>query len=148
MTHEKEAPKMVVPFSNGSEACDWYSNNCSCCKKAWHPDPNKPTPSMKTMKEYRRIGKYCPMQFDIDDAFVTGEIPAETYQKIWPNGRWYEQPEDSNRSDSCAHWSDDNNDGFNYPKRPQKPPPANQLPLFTEFDELVKPRRLLVREIG
>ena len=119
------------PFSNGTEAMDWYCNNCETCVKAWHPDPKKGSPSYETMKKYRSQGKYCPLQFDIDDGFVSGEIPTETYRKIWPMGRM-ENPK-------CFHWSGDDRDRWTPPRKPKPVPPPNQLPLFTEFDELVKP---------
>ena len=124
----------ITPFSNGSEACDWYATNCEQCVKSWHPDWNKPPVKQKTIKSYIKSGKYCKLQYEIDMGFITGEIPAETYKQIWPKGRWYEHPEGPASTDSCFHWSGDDNDRWKPPKRPSPGPPANQLPLFTEFD--------------
>lgn len=121
--------KMIVPFSNGTEAMMWLDHNCDRCVKAFHPDMKKGWPSEKTLKEYVRIGKYCKLQYDLDIAHITSEIPIETAIQIGM--------EECGLKEQCMFYSDNENDGFNYPKQP-KPDntPNNQLVMPFILDEI------------
>lgn len=116
----------IRPFSNGSSAMIWYSENCDLCVKAYHPKDGN-YPSDATMKNYCSIGKECRFKYAIDVAFITGEIDEELAQKIGLD-----------KGGNCLLFSDDKNDGYTPPKKP-KPDntPDNQILLFSEFDELV-----------
>lgn len=48
----------VIPFSNGSESCSWYSDNCEICRTKCHNKRN------------------------IEDGFVTGDITLKTAEFI------------------------------------------------------------------
>lgn len=122
----------IKPFSNGSEAMIWYSENCELCTKAFFPK-NGEYPSDQTMKNYCSIGKECKLKYSIDLGFITGEIPLYVANQIGWNGSFL--------NENCMMFSDNSDDGFNYPKK-NKPDntPDNQLLMFSEFDELLNPK--------
>lgn len=127
-----ETETMIRPFSNGSQAMDWYYNNCEQCVKAYFPKKDGEWPSCKTMKAYCSIGKECKLKYQVDIGFITGEIPLETAKKIG-------YTEEKGFPCSCMMFSDNNDDGFKAPKRP-KPDntPDNQMVLPFLTNDILK----------
>jgi len=113
-------------FSNGTEAMNWYGENCDRCVKAFHPT-NGNFPKEKTTQSYVRSGKYCKLQYWIDIGFIEGSIPDEIATQIGKGEYGLKQ--------TCLMFSDNNNDGYNPPKRP-KPEPPNQMVMPFILDEL------------
>lgn len=123
----KPQEEKFTPFSTGTGAMIWYSNNCDLCKKAYFPKDGE-YPSDKTMKEYCRIGKECKLKYHIDFGFITGEIPLEIAEQIGIS-------ETGGLKESCMFFSDNDNDGFTPPKRP-KPEDPNQLVMPFIIDDI------------
>lgn len=123
------------PFSNGTEAMIWESENCECCSKAWYPkDANWPKES--TIRQYVRIGKYCKLQYWLHIGWIEGAIPKEIAKQIGltEKGRLKSQ---------CMFWSDKDDDGFKYPKKPKPDPTAdNQLTMPFILDEIGVPKTI------
>jgi hypothetical protein len=119
------------PFSNGTEAMMWLDGNCDRCVKAFHPNQDKGFPKKEsTMQKYVTCGKYCKLQYWIDIGFIEGTIPMEIAKQIGldENGHLKEQ---------CMFFSDNDNDGFKYPKRtPPDNTPNNQLVMPFILDEI------------
>jgi|JI9StandDraft_1071089.scaffolds.fasta_scaffold110129_2 hypothetical protein len=129
--HELEKDKKEVPFSSGTGAMMWYSNNCERCTRAWFAkDGNWPKES--TMRDYVSSGKYCILQYFIDLGFAFSEVPTTVIDVIGRN-------EHGHIKDSCMLFTDDENDGYKAPKRP-KPTPDNQmvLPFILEDYKVTK----------
>ncbi len=121
--------KMMTPFSNGTEAMCWRDENCDRCTKAFHvKDGNWPTE--KTLKQYVSIGKYCKLQYDLDMAFITSEIPITTADQIGRN-------ELGGLKSPCMFFSDNDDDGFKYPPRKPIDPTPNQLCLPIMLNEIL-----------
>ena len=130
MAKKKE---MIVPFSNGTEAMDWYDSNCEMCKKAFLPEDGE-YPKDTTMKAYVRCGRECPIKYEIDWAFVSSEISLDMAEKAgYKDGRF---------PATCLLWSERGDDGNNpLPRRP-KPVAPNQMVLPFALEEIspsVKP---------
>lgn len=109
-----------TPFSNGTEAMIWESENCERCSKAWFPkDGNWPKES--TIREYVRIGKYCKFQYWMHIGWIEGSIPKSIAEQMVSNI-------DALHFQDCIHFSDNEDDGYKPPKppRPDRTPP-NQL---------------------
>jgi hypothetical protein len=120
--------KEFRPFSNGTEYMIWDDENCSRCVKAFRPKEGM-WPSEKTLKQYVSIGKYCKLQYDLDMATITGTIPMATAQQIGLHEQGY------GLKSQCMFFSDNEDDGFKYPKRPRPDnTPDNQLvmPFYNE----------------
>jgi len=123
--------KMITPFSCGTEAMDWLCNNCEQCKRAYKPKPGEEEyPDFDETKKLVEQGKECKLKFDLDFAFVTGEMPEETAKQIgYKNGRL---------SWSCMMMIDDDGRGFNYDDiKPIDDIPDNQLCLPFAMDEIL-----------
>jgi hypothetical protein len=107
-----------IPFSSGTDASNWYENNCMTCVKAYIPENGK-YPKDKTMKSYCSIGKECRMKYYLDWGFVIGEIPLKQAETIGIENNLLVK--------RCREWSDRGNGGNpKGPKRP-KPIPNNQM---------------------
>jgi hypothetical protein len=106
--------KMITPFSNGTEVMCWMDQNCDRCVKAFHVK-NGNWPSERTLKEYVRIGKYCKLQYHLDIAHITSEIPVEIADQIGYN-EW------GGLKSQCMFFSDNEDDGFKYPPRTEDVP--------------------------
>ena len=125
-----EEIEKFTPFSNGTSAMIWYSNNCETCKRAYFPKDGE-YPSDRTMRQYCSIGKECKLKYAIDFSFITGEIYLDVAKQIGIN-------EFGSLKESCMMWSDNEDDGFKYPKKPTpNKTPDNQIMLFTVFDEII-----------
>ncbi len=123
--------KPYTPFSNGTQAMNWYCNNCDKCTKSWHPDQNKPYPKESTIANYVSQGKYCKLQYWIDLGFILGEIPLEIAEQIGFTSKSY--------SGSCMMFSDNEDDGYKPPKRPRPDnTPDNQLVLPFLTNEILE----------
>jgi hypothetical protein len=88
--------------------------NCDRCVKAFHVK-NGNWPSERTLKEYVRIGKYCKLQYHLDIAHITSEIPVEIADQIGYN-EW------GGLKSQCMFFSDNEDDGFKYPPRTEDVP--------------------------
>ncbi len=117
-----------TPFSNGTEAMQWYGENCDRCVKAYHPDPETGWAKEATLKNYVRCGKYCKLQYWMDVGFIEGTIPDEIAVQIGKG-------ENYGLKQTCMFFSDNDNDGYKPPKRP-KPEPPNQMVMPFILDEL------------
>jgi len=131
---------MVTPFSNGTEAMVWYSENCATCKRSWHPG-ERGFPHEVVLKRYVREGKYCKLQYDLDLGFITGEIPESTAKQIGED--------EGGLKETCLLWSerDDNEGCQRKPRKPRDSSGPNQfvLPFVEEeINQLTpKPKREL-----
>jgi hypothetical protein len=111
--------EMMTPFSNGTEAMCWMSENCERCSNAWFPKKGI-WPEEKTLRQYVRDGKYCKMQYSLDVAHITGEIPVE-HAKLIGTG-------DYGLKETCMMFTDDKDDGKpRKPRKPRDPSGPNQL---------------------
>ena len=127
---EKESDVMFTPFSNGTEAMMWVSNNCDRCTKAFIPK-NGEYPSDETMKQYISIGKECKLKYHIDYGFITGKIPLIIAKQIGLD-------EVYGLKESCMFYSDNEDDGFKYPKKPKPDTtPDNQMVMPFELDNIL-----------
>lgn len=128
--------EQVIPFPNGTSAMMWSVRNCDRCVKACHS-----TVEDDVLRGYVRSGKMCKYQYFIGLAWLTGFIPLDICK-----GMGYDPDNKEHRIyfPNCILFSSDDNDRWHPPKRPKpdKTPP-NQLLLFTEFDELLKPKKEL-----
>lgn len=120
----------ITPFSNGTESMMWYDENCSSCKKAFFPKVDDDYPSEKTMKQYCSIGKECKLKYAIDMSFITAELPINIAEQIGLDEhgllKW-----------NCLMFSDKDDDGFKYPKRPTPDnTPQNQLVMPILLNEI------------
>lgn len=129
-----EKTEIFRPFSNGTSAMIWYSENCETCKKAYFPKDGEYPPD-KTMKQYCSTGRECKLKYALDFAFITGEIPMNVAEQIGI--------EDGGLKETCMFWSDNEDDGFKPPKRP-KPDrtPDNQLVMPFALDEILQGHKL------
>lgn len=123
--------KMITPFSCGSEAFDWLSNNCEQCKKAYRPRTGEPyLPDFDETKQLVEQGRECKLKFDIDFAFLSGKIPLETAQQIGYK--------DGSLNQSCMMMIDNNRFGFDGDDiKPIDDIPDNQLCLPFAMDEII-----------
>lgn len=116
----KKEEKYFTPFSNGTEHMMWYDENCSRCVKSWHAKDGM-WPSEKTLKEYVRLGKYCKLQYYLDLIVIKGAIPMDIAKQIGVGEQW-------GLKEQCMFFSDNEDDGFKYPKKPRPDnTPDNQL---------------------
>ena len=132
--------KEFRPFLHGTEAQQWQRFNCEKCVRAWFPDPDKPTPSDKAIREYVRIGKYCRLQYYIDMGYVSGVIPEDVADQIGRAGN-------GGLNKSCNHFSDDKRDRFKYPSA--VPPQIEKMKAIDlgRFDRKFEVIKSLVRKI-
>lgn len=133
MEKVKEKVEMMTPFSNGTEAMCWMERNCDCCALAYHPTKDGEWPTDKTMRQYCRDGRECPMKYAIDFAHITGEMPLDMAQRTG-----YDSLVDPRMPYKCKAWKD-RGDGGNPrgPKQP-KPIPKNQLVMSFEFSDIAQ----------
>jgi len=129
----KTAFKTIVPFSSGTEARCWYSENCERCTKAFFPKQDGDWPSDKTMRQYCSTGKECKLKYAIDLGFITGEIPLNIALQIGYKEETKDFP------DSCMMFSDNEDDRWQPPKRPRPDKtPDNQMVMPFLFDSITK----------
>jgi len=135
----KTKNNVMQPFSNGTSAMMWYFENCDKCIKSFKPK-NGEYPSDSTMKKYCSIGKECKMKYALDLGHITGTIPNEIAQQIGVD-------ENFNLKDQCMMFSDDEDDGFKYPKKP-KPDntPDNQMVLPFTLNEILENHEIKTEE--
>ena len=129
----------IRPFSNGTEAMQWYDDNCTRCTKAFFPKIDGNYPSDTTMKKYCSIGKECKLKYAIDWSFITSEILLDIAKQIGIG-------ELGGLKETCMFFSDNDDDRFKYPKgTPVDNSPMNQLvmPLILDEDNFNKPKRIL-----
>ena len=121
--------EQFIPFSNGTEYMIWDDNNCSRCTKAWRAKDGK-WPSEKTLKQYVSMGKYCKLQYHLDLAVLEGTIPMDIAKQIGLHGEY-------SLKSQCMFFSDNEDDGFKYPKRPRPDnTPDNQLVMPFNNEEI------------
>jgi hypothetical protein len=127
----------IVPFSSGTEAADWYSENCERCTKAFFPKEDGNWPSDSTMKKYCSTGKECKLKYYLDLGFITGEIPADIAVQIGYKNE--------TMPDSCMMYSDNEDDRYQPPKQPRKPKPTgpNQMVMPFIIQEIGQPVKQL-----
>ena len=118
----------VTPFSNGSEAVDWYCENCDSCTKAFIPKDME-YPDDKTTRSYIRSRKECHMKYFIDYAFVSGKIPMQVWKEMGNDEKTIYP--------KCIHFSDNDNDSWQPPKRPV-PEDPDQLCLSLGIGDVFK----------
>lgn len=136
MATVKKKEPVVIPFSNGTEAMMWMDNNCDCCARAYHPRSDGEWPSDKTMRQYCRDGRECPMKYAIDIAHITGEMLLEVAEKVGYA--------DDRMPVKCKEWKDRGGNGN--PRGPATPPrksrgkpiPENQMVLGFGFSEIAQ----------
>lgn len=114
-------------FSNGTEAMQWYGENCDNCVKAFHVGKDG-WPKEATLKKYVACGKYCRLQYWIDIGFIEGSIPDEIAVLIGKGEKF-------GLKQTCMFFSDNDNDGYKPPKRP-KPEPPNQMVMPFILEEM------------
>ena len=133
--------KNYIPFSNGTEAMNWYENNCENCVKAYFPKEDRDYPNDKTMKKYIKSGKECKLKYAIDFGFVSGDIPDEVAILIGKRG-------EMGLKDSCMLFSDNDDDGYKPPEPPEPPDntPENQLVMPFEVNRILETESLKVLE--
>ena len=138
MAKSKSKEPMIVPFSNGTEAMDWYDRNCENCKHAYLPKDGE-YPRDKTMRQYVRDGRECPMKYALDWAFVSSELPLEMARRMgYTSGPM---------PHTCLKWSDRGNGGN--PPGPKRPAPIapNQMSMNFEFSEIAQNHKPLTKEV-
>jgi len=100
----------MTPFSNGSEAMSWYSENCEKCIKAYFPIKGI-YPSDQTMKSYASKGKECKLKYNIDKSFILGKLDYGIAKRIGlTNGRL---------NHKCEEFSTDKKDAYKPKPRPK-----------------------------
>jgi hypothetical protein len=135
----KAEVREIRPFSNGTEAMEWYHENCCQCVRAYFPGEKKngeqkDYPCQATMERYVRSGKECKLKFYIDLAFISGTIPEPIAEEIG-YGPDVEYPQYKTLPWECKKFSDEDDDRFKPPPgpvRPSSPPPGDirQLSIF------------------
>ena len=129
--------EMFTPFRRGTEAADWYDNNCTRCVKAFFPKVDGDWPSDATMKQYCSIGKECKLKYAIDVAFITGEIPMNIAVQIGIDMDF------GGLKETCMMFSDNEDDGYRPTNQPD-PEDPNQLcmPFFSVVEESLSRKEL------
>lgn len=117
----KVKEKMIRPFSNGTEAMNWYGNNCECCVKAYWPKDGKDYPD--NMQPLINLGMECGIKYEIDMSHITSEMPESFYIRIGLPGR-------------CKEFSDNPADSWKARyKRGDAPVDKNQVDLFKDDEK-------------
>ncbi len=137
MEKTQENPTTIIPFSTGTGHAEWQDVNCDYCAKSYQPpirNGYQQWPSDKTMRQYCRDGRECPMKYALDIAWIDGSMPIDMALKVGykPDGEHPRWPA------RCVEWKD-RGDGGN-PRGPKKPRPvpANQLSMGFEFSEIAQ----------
>lgn len=123
----------IIPFSTGTEAINWYANNCEACTKAYFPKEGKDYPSDATMRKYCTSGKECKLKYYLDLAFITSELPMKIAAQIGttPYGL----------KENCMLFTDNTDDGYKASKRPTPDTtPDNQMVLPYAWDDIAQQR--------
>jgi len=105
------AKEMEAPFYCGTQAADWYCNNCDRCVKGHKPADGQ-YPKESTMRKYISIGKECKLKYAIDIGFITGEVEKKIVDQIGRN-------EHGHIAQTCMLFSDNEDDGYKPKPRPK-----------------------------
>ncbi|MBD1398138.1 hypothetical protein H9Q13_13265 [Pontibacter sp. JH31] len=85
------------------------------------------------MRKYCSLGKECKLKYQLDLAFITGELPVAIADQI---GRSTYGLKD------CMKFSDNPNDGYKPPKRPAPDnTPDNQMVLPFAWQEIAQEKK-------
>lgn len=78
----KKKIEFVSPFSNGTEAMFWLSDNCELCSRAYNLQPGEDPPDIEETKALIEKGEECKLKAYIDLGFITNKIPLFIAKEI------------------------------------------------------------------
>ena len=140
---ETKTPDRITPFSTGTGHAEWQDVNCECCAKCYQPPIRRGEqqwPSDKTMRQYVKDGRECPMKYALDLAWMDGTMPLDMALEVGynPDGEYPQWP---NR---CLKWVNRGNGGNPRGPRRPKPVPDNQMVLPFILEEIGEKKNELV----